>query len=583
MNPKSTIVVFLCACTLACVWFLSHFLRTSEQLEHNRIGAEQVRELEKHRQEMALPRKRKSHASDAEVATIVSEKARNKISAALVERLLRAMRANRRAAIDGEAILSFEDGKAFDHFVEISKARRSPVSLLGVLESLKAVRIGYNDLEDLRDLLNELDGIELDIDANYIVRIPIYPVPDPDDPLPGSSGGAPFRNTSLRFLGVRNGQNAGWGKGVVIAVIDSGVADHTTFRDGQVRAIGTSIIPAESEPGDNALVDGHGTAVASIIAGNDARTPGVAPQAQILSLQLLDSEGNGDSFTLAQLIGEAVAAGAQIINLSVGSYGDSQLVREMVAEASSNQRLLVASTGNDGADTIVYPAAYDEVIAVGAIDAQGEHLEFSNSGEQLDLAAPGLAIDAAWPNGQMVAFSGTSASTPFVTGAIAAVMSENPALSPQQAWQLIQQFTDEAGAPGPDPMVGRGNLNIGRLMERDERGIYDLALTSHYLDPDSTSQNIQVTVQNRGTEVLANIGLNVTSPNREQRFNIAQLRPGQIATREVNFDHQLAASTGSITIGSFATLPQTTPDRTPANNLLQSLITFGTEEKTAAK
>lgn len=590
MNPKSTIVVCLSALIVVGTWIVWMFVKAGRDLETSKLGGREVDVIEAHLQQLSAPAVPRSKMSDDEVTAMVtamvSEKARTALADALIERLVRMMLANKRAAIEGEAVLTFADDAAFEEFVAKLRGSGSPIDLLGMLDTLRAVRLGYDDLEDLRALLAGLEDTAIEIAANFVVRIPFYPIPDPGAPLPGAGVGAPFRNTALRFLGITRGQNAEWGAGVTVAVLDSGVAEHPTFREGQVRHIGEPPDVAVTEPGENVVVDGHGTAVASIIGGSDPRAPGVAPQVDILSFQLLDANGSSDSFTLAQMIFDAVQAGADVINLSVGSYGNSQLVHDMVDYATQNSRLIVASTGNDAAESIVYPAAYEDVIAVAASDAQGEHLEFSNASEQVDLAAPGLAVDAAWPNGQLVEFSGTSASAPFVAGAIAAVMSENPSLTALQAWALLQQFTNEAGAPGEDPELGKGNLNLGRLMERDQPGIYDIAVTSHHYDPALTEPgdlpSVQVTVQNRGTEALANFNLNVTSGALQRDFFIPILRPGQIATHEIPLDLRRATIDGQVEISSVAQLARSNPDRSPADNSLRSTISVAAPE-TAAK
>ena len=394
MTPKPAIVVCLCVALLAGGWFVWRLLEADRQLVEAAIGDAQVREIEQQQRELAAGSGGKRRdLGDEEIDRIVSEELRNQVADALIERLVQLMLANQLSAIKNEAVLAFPDEGGMETLLKRIESTSSGVELVATLDVLQAIRLRFEDMEDLRDLLagiTEDDGIS--IDANYAVRIPNYPIPDPDAPLAGASGGAPFRNNALRFLGVDPGENANWGEGVTVAVIDSGVAEHPTFREGQVRHVGEIKEVPEAEPGANPIPDGHGTAVASIIAGSDSRTPGVAPAAGILSFQLLDDEGSGDSFTLAQMMTDAVDLGADLINLSLGSYGDSLLVREAVAYATEHQRLVIASTGNDATDSIAFPAAYEDSIAVGAIDAQGEHLEFSNIADHHRLESVGVDV-----------------------------------------------------------------------------------------------------------------------------------------------------------------------------------------------
>ena len=125
--------------------------------------------------------------------------------------------------------------------------------------------------------------------------------------------------------------------------------------------------------------------MASIIAGWN--NPGIAPASEILSYRVLDNDGYTDSYTLAEAIIAATDAGAEIINVSLGSKGDSGLVRRAVDYSISQGALIVAATGNEGIGSISYPAAIDGVVAVAANDAVGQHVDFANSGKILRVVA----------------------------------------------------------------------------------------------------------------------------------------------------------------------------------------------------
>ena len=135
---------------------------------------------------------------------------------------------------------------------------------------------------------------------------------------------------------------------------------------------------------------------------------GAAPGATILEYVVLDGVGRGDSFTLAKAIYAAVDQGAKVINMSLGSTGDSSVVRDAVAYALSKDVALVAATGNEAINRVAYPAAYDGVVAVGSVDGDpvnAQHLYFSNRGAAVDVVAPGFAVVANWPGGKMVEVS----------------------------------------------------------------------------------------------------------------------------------------------------------------------------------
>lgn len=417
-------------------------------------------------------------------------------------------------ALANERIARFNNEEDYRKFLASLKDRG--LKLLGQSDRLRAVRFGFGSDFDL----SELD--DTDLSYNYLVTIPAPPSAQ------AQVGAEGFGRDALSWLGI-NGDNSSWGKGITVAVLDSGVNDHIALNGGNGKV--TNIALTELTEGSEQL--GHGTAVASIISGDHTLTPGIAPASDILSFRVTDAEGNSDSFTLAQGIFEAVDSGADIINISMGSYGNSSMVQEAVLYAQENGIVIVASAGNEGLDAIAYPAGYDGVIAVGAVEAQGEHLDFSNSGESLDITAPGFQVNAAWGDQQLTSFSGTSASAPFISGAIAAGMSENPNMTAQQVTDLVLNVSNDAGYPGEDTAYGNGILAMDRVMEHGTAGIYDAAVTSQILVPANDTSSIPqvlVTVQNQGTETLINSPISITSPTGTQKLNISSLAPGQIQT-----------------------------------------------------
>jgi subtilisin family serine protease len=153
------------------------------------------------------------------------------------------------------------------------------------------------------------------------------------------------------------------------------------------------------------------------------------------------------------------------------------------------------------------------------------------------MTAPGYAVWAAKPEGEAVSFSGTSASAPFVSGAIAAVMSENQGMSALSAYELLQNYSNEAGAPGNDIVYGAGNLNLGRVLERNVPNITDAGVASYHYDPSSAelggqSNTAQVVIENRGTTALHNLTVQVESGSAERTYNVSFIPVGEIAVLE---------------------------------------------------
>ncbi|BDS06206.1 hypothetical protein NT6N_12460 [Oceaniferula spumae] len=447
-------------------------------------------------------------------------------------------------ALANERIIRFKDDDDYRKFLASLNARG--LRLLGKSDRLRAVRVGFSSLTSLDDI----EGGELAY--NYLVTLPT-----PPGQGEAQAGAMGFGRDALSWLGI-NVDNSLWGKGVTVAVIDSGVNQHIAFNGGVTNIELTTLADGSSQLS-------HGTAVASIISGDHPLTKGVAPASDILSIRVTDDSGSSDSFTLAEGIMQAADAGAQVINISMGTFANSSLVADAVLYAQERGAVIVASSGNEGYDAIAYPAAYPGVISVGAVESQGEHLDFSNSGNQLSITAPGYQVNAAWGEEQLTAFSGTSASAPFVSGAIAATMSANPQMTAQQAANLVIGLANDAGLPGNDSDFGGGILDVGRVMQSGTPGIYDAAVTGQVLVPASSPTSLPkvlVTVQNQGTEPLINSPVTITSPSGSQQLNISSLSPGQTQTFQIPI--AIPANGDPVTVST--TVTSSAGDQDSSNN-----------------
>ncbi|MEZ5329348.1 MAG: S8 family serine peptidase [Verrucomicrobiales bacterium] len=472
-------------------------------------------------------------------------------------------------AISNEVLLRFRDDDGYRAF--LARARGLGLNVIDSMDSLRSVRVGYSDLNDVyKDYLANNDEYG-EVGANYQVNIPGIPENRQ------AQIEIPFGAGALGWLGI-NGDTSLWGDGITIAVLDSGVQPHLTFAENRVRSIDFS---QSVENSDATTVandsEGHGTAVASIAAGDNPNAQGVAPAADILSIKITGADGMSDSFTLAKAIIEAVDQGADVINVSLGSYGDSSLVRDAVAYATDAGKVIVAAAGNDTYSELAFPARYEDVISVGAVDAEGQQLSFSNSGEGLDLTAPGLDVVAAWPGDLLINFSGTSASAPFVTGSIAALMSIYPGTTAIEAAQMLETYSNEAGALGADSAFGEGILDVGRVVQHDTPGITDVAVASHYVDlasiPEGETPMVDIIVENRGTTIVNGATLNITSDNNSRSYALPALDPGEAIVREFPIDTRLGEAQGDLTFSSELTLPGG-QDFSPSDNSRTSVILF---------
>jgi subtilisin family serine protease len=233
------------------------------------------------------------------------------------------------------------------------------------------------------------------------------------------------------------------------------------------RWTGSTYVPAEDA---NVSDDyGHGTHVAGIAAAatnNGVGIAGMAGGARIMPVKVLDQFGNGWYSDIAAGIIYAADNGAQVINLSLGGTADSQLLRDAVDYARQRGALVIAATGNTGG-AVLYPAAYEPVLAVAATDRSDQVAGFSNRGAQVDVAAPGVEIYSTWPwVGGYFTKSGTSMAAPHVAGMAALLRSERPDLSVDQIMQVITVTAHDVADLGWDQYSGWGRIDAAAAVSQ---------------------------------------------------------------------------------------------------------------------
>ena len=232
-----------------------------------------------------------------------------------------------------------------------------------------------------------------------------------------------FSQPALAALDVANLHPLLVGNLSIVAVIDTGVDASHTMLAGRVLPFGYDFVDRDTDPSEVAngidedadgLIDeayGHGTHVAGTIAL-------LNPDARILPLRVLDSDGNGTSFAVAEAIYFAVASGADVINLSLGMNGGSKAVRQAIFVAHEADVVVVAAAGNSGTQFVQFPARANDVLAVAAVDASDQKAAFSAYGDAVELAAPGDAIYSTMPGDQYAWWSGTSMAAAVASGAV---------------------------------------------------------------------------------------------------------------------------------------------------------------------
>ncbi|WP_374194799.1 type VII secretion-associated serine protease mycosin [Streptomyces sp. VRA16 Mangrove soil] len=279
------------------------------------------------------------------------------------------------------------------------------------------------------------------------------------------------------------------GKNVKVAVIDTGVAVNNPQLKSAVDAKdGKNLLPrkikgeANQEWGNaSGTTDtvGHGTRVAGIIAarkGKDTGFRGLAPDAKIIPIKQNDAEGTGTAATLALAIRHAIAVRADVINISQDTSNaakpDPDLQRA-VDEALAKGIVVVASAGNDGMGGKAgrtYPASYEGVLAVAASDRNNERAAFSQAGDWVGVAAPGVDMVSTVPQGGQCSDNGTSFSAPYVAAVAALLKEKHGDWSAAQIVAQIEQ-TAERSAPGKDDFVGWGVVDPVAALTKDDHPI----------------------------------------------------------------------------------------------------------------
>ncbi|MHA1245737.1 MAG: S8 family serine peptidase [Candidatus Thorarchaeota archaeon] len=261
------------------------------------------------------------------------------------------------------------------------------------------------------------------------------------------------------------------GSGVKVAILDTGI-DYTHPDLDDVYAGGYDFVDDDSDPKDG---NGHGTHCAGIVAAEDngEGVIGVAPHASIYAVRVLDNWGSGYTSDIIAGIDWAIDNGMDVISMSLGGGDYDQAFDDAVDRAYNAGIVVVAASGNDGKGTISYPAAYDNAIAVGAIDSDHNLADFSNYGPEQEVVAPGVDIYSTMPTYTVTLnywfmggysqnydrMSGTSMATPMVAGVVALILSANPDLTPPEVRDILHTTSVDLGSAGWDQYFGYGEVN----------------------------------------------------------------------------------------------------------------------------
>jgi len=249
------------------------------------------------------------------------------------------------------------------------------------------------------------------------------------------------------------------GNGVKVAVLDTGVNYNHPDIAVNYRG-GYDFVNKDADPLDD---HGHGSHVAGILAAldNSQGVVGVAPKVDLYALKVLNLFGTGGYSDIVAAMEWSVTNGIHVVNLSLGSVSDpGTTVRQAFDSAAAKGLVIVAAAGNEGnpegtGDNVIYPARYDSVIAVAALDSANRRASFSSTGPAVELSAPGVSILSLQHNGTGYVYkSGTSMASPHVAGAAALLI--HAGIASNLVRTALQWTADDLGNTGRDFLYGLG-------------------------------------------------------------------------------------------------------------------------------
>jgi minor extracellular protease Epr len=337
------------------------------------------------------------------------------------------------------------------------------------------------------------------------------------------------------------------GKGVKIAILDTGITPHN---DLQISGGVSYKTYTKSYNDDN----GHGTHMAGIIGAknNSFGSVGVAPDALLYAVKVLDKEGKGEIDTLIKGIEWSISNKMNIINLSlsVEEQVDSPALRAVLDKAYSSGILIVGAAGNHGrsnasGDTVEYPARYSTVIAVSATDSGNRRLSNSATGPTVEVSAPGANVYSTYLNNGYAKMSGTSVASSFVSGNLALLKERYPTLSNKSIRLKLQHLTLDLGAGGKDTAYGYGLIqapsNKGKVQRLAGKNRFEVAVNvaDKGFASDDTSNTLILANYNAFADALAasplaykfNAPILLTHSDRlttETKNEIIKLKPDEV-------------------------------------------------------
>ena len=377
------------------------------------------------------------------------------------------------------------------------------------------------DIKILKNNLDKNPQVEY-AELNYIFNIDI----EPSEPQNAEDYNQQEDHYSLISLPY-TWSNTSESSDMTVAIMDTGIDDkHPDLEN--------NIVPGknftdEGNSDDTSDKNGHGTHVAGTVGATDnEKVVGVSWKVGLMPVKVLDEEGSGTLANIAEGIEWIIEEkNADIINLSLGSSASTNTLKSAVENAHNAGIILIASAGNEGEDEVFYPAAYEEVIAVGSVDYDMEKSSFSNYGDKLDFMAPGEKIYSTIPDGNYENLYGTSMAAPHVSGVVALMLAQSE-IEPDHIKTFLKKSAQDLGEnKGKDYEYGYGLINshaainierengikifVGRKDEEESK-IY---VKSDFTTPDTEGfYDLDISSDNNDEELYIYSWFDVTDNNK---------------------------------------------------------------------
>jgi subtilisin family serine protease len=360
----------------------------------------------------------------------------------MFKRIVRSIQAARLLAAQPKEVLLVSTPNEHERYARILSGSAEVYPL-----SIAPVSVVRTDQKGLIELVQAWSGARRNSTLTKDLNLDDLLLIEESKPLRGSAQSSSFRwgrghddgagevLWNLAMIGQPAARKRTDGKGVSVAVLDTGIDyTHPEIAGRFTSEVGYDTITG----GDPIDRHGHGTHVAGTIAG---RSVGIADGCTLYAVKVLNDYGAGTDGSVMRGIDWAARIGAKVINMSLGGSGRTEAFQMVVNAAHEKGVTLVAAAGNDGRETPSYPASYEHVVSVAAVDKNKERAYFSNMHKTLDLSAPGVDIYSLAPNGGYATYSGTSMATPHVAGAIALYR----AVSKRDGEEALKRTAEERG------------------------------------------------------------------------------------------------------------------------------------------